>query len=190
MRATTSRGSAGRYGFCRGGRTAFTLVEVLVALGLLGLLALAAGYLGRTMRESGARTHRLYQLLDARSVHDWMEQDLKTAVSIQEPASFGEGGKLVFENRRAERVQYFARPQLTGLTGPGPRVELVRLAESSGDGRREEHVVSGNLSSVVFYQLGGRMAGYYLRYAKTDERDTATSEMVFTSSVAIGNSPY
>ncbi|MBI4870492.1 MAG: hypothetical protein HY814_02885 [Candidatus Riflebacteria bacterium] len=163
------------------------MVEALVLLGLLGLLGVVAAHLGRTMRESELRTRRLYQLLDARSVHDWVEQDLKTAVSIQEPASFGDGSRLVFENRRAERVQYFVRRQQTGSTG---RLELVRLAEGPGDGRRDERVVSANLSSVVFYQVGNRMAGYYLRYAKLDERDPGSSEMVFTSGVTIANNPY
>lgn len=171
-------------------RVGLTLVESLVGL---VLVLLVLGFVHHTTELSGEtqrRLGRLGQAMDARTLQDRLDRDLRTAVEIETPAIFGADSLLVFRTNRHQRLIYEKRESGKGPEGVA-RYSIVRL-QSQPDGELQEDVLASDLLDVVFHRPGRDVAGYYVLFAATEKerRESRSKHLVLRSSVSLTNHLY
>lgn len=159
-------------------RFGFSVVETVVAAGLLSVAAGLASQGLTTARMGGKVETRVAALADARGTFLNLVAELQRARGIAHPATFATDGTLEFFNEKHERVRYALRDGATGHDGKATR-ELVR--EAGGTAR----VIAAGIAEASFHRGGRHLVAVALRFAP-DAKDDKTPRR-FATTLALRN---
>ena len=153
------------------GRAAFSMVELLVVMALVGLVFGMAfkGLYGS--RQAHDRTERLATTRLARRIHDRLENDVRHLTIMAAPTFNRVSLNLQFRDAKNRQIRYFNR-STSGAVLKDPDearqakgVQLVRVVKNGTE--EKTTVISSNdiLKYVVFRRLGKTLLGVDIKLA-------------------------
>ena len=163
----------------------FTLVEMLMA-GVISLaLFIVFWALMRQSTQASSRMNEVMKLMDGAMLQVKLDDDIRTAMQVTEPALLVMSQELVFYNREYEKVTYkFSTP-----SGKKEAI-LERVAGEKG----KPSIVARRLKSGMFYRTGPNLVEYELNFLPIHRPGPKANqkpvEISITSKVFLGNGIY
>jgi len=150
----------------------------------LVLMVVFWGFFGRTT-DAQARMLDVMQTMDAATLQTRLDEDVRTAIEVVEPATLSAGQRLTFYDREYRKVTYELRPSSGSQT-----LDLVRSTAADPKPR----IVATSIHRGMFHRMGPRLVGYLLDFEPRQRPGaapgTAPVAISLTSKVFLSNGVY
>ena len=150
----------------------------------LVLLAVFWGLM-RQSTQATSRMNEVMKLMDGAAIQTRLDEDIRTSIQVVEPELLVMSQKLVFYNRKYEKITYEFKP--------GPKNKQINL-ERTCEETDITQIVARRLNKGMFYRTGPNLIEYELEFLPVKRpgarEDKGEIKISVSSKVFLGNGIY